>query len=207
MTLTPSSPARSSHASTGKSRRAAPTSAQNVQGIIDRLLGAQLADGGWNCEALNGATRSSFNTTICVLEALLAYEQAGGGGPAVTEARLRGQEYLLVRRLLRRRSTGALIAHDRKGGANWTRFAFPTWWHYDVLRGLEFLRQAGVRPDERVAEAIDLVVAKRDADGRWSLDVQYPGSMPVELDQGVGRSSRWITLRALRVLDWYAIQT
>jgi hypothetical protein len=180
---------------------------QNVQGIIDRLLGEQLADGGWNCEALNGATRSSFNTTICVLEALLEYEQAGEASPAVTAARLRGQEYLLERRLFRRRSTGEAIERDRKGNAAWTSFAFPTWWHYDVLRGLEHLRRAGVTPDERVAEAIDLVVAKRDADGRWPLDVQYPGSMPVELHPGVGGPNRWITLRALRVLDWYAIQT
>ena len=177
---------------------------QDVQGIIDRLLGKQLADGGWNCEAENGSTRSSFNTTICVLEALLEHERAGGASPAVTAARLRGQEFLLERRLLRRRSTGEMIERDRKGGAAWTRFAFPTWWHYDVLRGLDHLRRAGVVPDERVGEAIDLVASKRDEHGRWPLESRYPGRMPVELDEGEGRPSRWITLRALRVLDWYA---
>jgi hypothetical protein len=171
---------------------------QDVQGIVDRLLGEQLADGGWNCEAPNGSTRSSFNTTICVLEALLEHERAGGGGPAVTTARLRGQEYLLERRLLRRRSTGEVI------DAAWTRFAFPTWWHYDVLRGLEYLRRAGVVPDERIAESIDLVVSKCDDDGRWALETQYPGKMPVETDEGEGRPSRWNTLRALRVLNWYS---
>src|SRR5207244_2764957 len=82
----------------------------------------------------HGSTRSSFNTTICVLEALLEHERAGGGTPEVTAARLRGQEYLLERRLFRRRSTGEVIERDRKGDAAWTRFAFPTWWHYDVLR-------------------------------------------------------------------------
>jgi hypothetical protein len=179
---------------------------QDVQGLIDRLLGEQLADGGWNCEAENGSTRSSFNTTICVLEALLEYERAGEGSAAVTEARLRGQEYLLERRLFRRRSTGEVIARDRYGDADWTRFAFPTWWHYDVLWGLDYLRRAGVAPDARVAEAIDLVAAKRDGDGWWPLETQYPGTMPVELGEGVGRPSRWITLRALRVLDWYAAQ-
>jgi hypothetical protein len=177
---------------------------QGVQGIVDRLLGEQLADGGWNCEAPNGSTRSSFNTTICVLEALLEYERAVGGSPVVTGARLRGQEYLLERRLFRRRSTGEVIERDRKGDAAWTRFAFPTWWHYDVLRGLEYLRRAGVAPDERVAEAIDLVASKRDDDGRWPLETQYPGRMPVETDEGEGRPSRWITLRALRVLNWYS---
>jgi hypothetical protein len=96
-----------------------------------------------------------------------------------------------------------VIEHDRKGEGVWTRFAFPTWWHYDVLRGLEYLRRAGAAPDERVAEAIALVEAKRDGDGRWPLDTRYPGTMPVELDEGEGRPSRWITLRALRVLKWY----
>jgi hypothetical protein len=176
---------------------------QDVRGIVDRLLGEQLPDGGWNCEAPDRSTRSSFNTTICVLEALLEYERADNGTPAVTEARLRGQEYLLERRLWRRRSTGQVIERDRKGNGSWTRFAFPTWWHYDVLRGLEYLRSAGVTPDERMAEAIELVASKRGGEGRWLLETRYPGVMPIETDDGEGRPSRWNTLRALRVLRWY----
>ncbi|MGC1461157.1 MAG: hypothetical protein WA802_03080 [Terracidiphilus sp.] len=176
---------------------------QDVRCIVDRLLGEQLPDGGWNCEAPERSMRSSFNTTICVLEALLEYERAGNGTPAVTEARLRGQEYILERRLLRRRSTGQVIERDRKGNGSWTRFAFPTWWHYDVLRGLEYLRCAGATPDERMAEAIELVASKRDGDWRWLLETRYPGVMLVETDEGEGRPSRWNTLRALRVLRWY----
>jgi hypothetical protein len=176
---------------------------QDVRGIVDRLLGEQLSDGGWNCEAPNRSTRSSFNTTICALEALLEHELAFASSPRVTEARLRGQEYLLERRLFRRRSTGEVIERDRKGGVPWTRFAFPTWWHYDVLRGLEYLRRAGVAPDERMAEAIELVASKRDRDGRWPLEIRHPGRMLVETDEGEGRPSRWNTLRALRVLRWY----
>ena len=167
----------------------------DVSGLIGRLLGEQLADGGWNCAAEDGSTRSSFNTTICVLEALLEHEKAGGSN--ATAARRRGQEYLLERRLMRRRSTGELIAQDRKGGASWASFAFPGWWHYDVLRALDFLRDAGETPDERVAEALDLVESKRDANGRWAAEATYPGVMPVELD-----ADRWVTLRALRVLRW-----
>jgi hypothetical protein len=177
---------------------------QDVQGLVHRLLVEQLPDGGWNCEAENGSTRSSFNTTICVLEALLEYKLAGKGSAKVTEACLRGQEYLLERRLFRRRTTGEVIERDRKSDTDWTRFAFPAWWHYDVLRGLEYLRHAGVMPDERMSEAIELVASKRDRDGRWPLETQHPGTMPVEMDEGEGRPSRWNTLRALRVLDWYA---
>ncbi|MCC6615916.1 MAG: hypothetical protein IT320_20770 [Anaerolineae bacterium] len=181
---------------------------QDVRGIVDRLLGEQLADGGWNCDAPE-STRASFNTTICVLEALLEYELRFGGDPEVTAARLRGQEYLLERRLFRRRS-GALIVQDRKDGSGtseqpaFTRLAFPTWWHYDILRGLEYLRHAGVAPDERVAEAVALVASRRDSEGRWPLEIEYPGRMPVVLDEDEGQPSRWITLRALRVLRWYS---
>jgi hypothetical protein len=184
---------------------------QDVRGLVDRLLAEQLPDGGWNCEAASGSTRSSFNTTICVLEALLEHERRVGSRPEVTRARLRGQEYLLERRLFRRRSTGAVIDYDRKEGSRggrghpaWIRFAFPTWWHYDVLRGLEYLRRAGVVPDERVTEAVDLVLSKRDRDGRWPLEIRHPGEMPVETDDGEGRPSRWNTLRALRVVAWYS---
>jgi hypothetical protein len=171
--------------------------------VVDRLLAEQLPDGGWNCEAAKGSTRSSFNTTICVLEALLERERAVGVSSEVIGARLRGQEYLLERRMFRRLSTGEVI-NDRKGDHNWTRFAFPTWWHYDVLRGLEYLSRAGVVPDERVAEAIGLVTSKRDDAGRWPLETRHPGEMPVETDEGEGRPSRWNTLRALRVLNWYS---
>src|ERR1700756_1668303 len=171
---------------------------QDVGGIVGRLLSEQLPDGGWNCEAPKRSMRSSFNTTICVLEALLEHERAGGPTPEVTEARLRGQEYLLERRLLRRRSSGEVIERGRKGGASWTRFAFPTWWHYDVLRGLEYLRSAGINPDERMAEGSELGAPKRDVGGGGPLDAQYRGVMRVEIDEGGGRSSRWNTLRALR---------
>jgi len=171
---------------------------QDIQRILGLLLAEQLSDGGWNCEAANGSTRSSFNTTICVLEALLEYELAGGSRTEVTEARLRGQDYLLERRLFRRLTTGEVV------DPAWTQFSFPTWWHYDVLRGLEYLCRAGVTPDERVAEAIELVESKRDGDGRWPLENQHPGTMAVAVDEGEGRPSRWNTLRALRVLDWYS---
>ena len=171
---------------------------QDVQGIVDRLLGEQMSDGGWNCEQERGSTRGSFHTTICVLEGLLEHERAMDSSPAVKAAREQGQKYLLERRMLRRSSTGEVI------DPAWTQFSFPTGYHYDVLRGLEYLRKAGVTPDERVAEAIDLVASKSDADGRWLLENVHPDQLDAEPGVTEGRPSRWNTLRALRVLDWYS---
>lgn len=180
---------------------------QDVQSIVTRLLAEQLPDGGWNCDAPHRSTRSSFNTTICVLEALLAYEARIGAAEAsrlgVRQARLLGQEYLLKRRLFRRLSTGEPIDQDRKGGWQWKLFAFPAWWHYDILRALEYFRHAGVSYDHRMAEAIQLVRSKAHQRGQWPLEIRYPGVMPVEIDDGQGFPSRWNTLRALRVLIWF----
>jgi hypothetical protein len=169
---------------------------QDVHALVQRLLGEQLPDGGWNCEVENGATVSSFGTTINVLEGLLEHERATGGSAEVREARRRGEEYMLERRLFRRKSTGEVI------DPNWLRFSFPHWYFYDVLRGLEYLRTTGAEPDERAAEAIELVEAKRDESGRWPLENVRHGEAHFDMDEGEGRPSRWNTLRALRVLRW-----
>ena len=165
--------------------------------LVERLLGEQLPDGGWNCEVENGATVSSFGTTINVLEGLLEHERAIGGSAEVRAARRRGEAYMLERRLFRRKSTGEVI------DPSWLQFSFPTWYHYDVLRGLDYLRDAGVAPDERVAEAIAVVEGNRDPDGRWPLQNVHEGESHLEMDDGEGQPSRWNTLRALRVLDWF----
>jgi hypothetical protein len=166
--------------------------------LADRLLDEQLEDGGWNCEA-PPSKRSSFHSTICVLEGLLEYEKAKGAAAAVTDARARGEDYLLERRMFRSLTTGEPI--DRR----WTRFAFPVSWHYDVLRGLDYLRSAGVQPDERAAEAIDLLTERRHQNGRWPLNLIHRDDIPLPfgMEPGVGKASRWNTLRAMRVLDWY----
>ena len=173
---------------------------QDVQGIVDRLLTEQMADGGWNCEQERGSTRGSFDTTINVLEGLLEYERAFGSNPDVTAARRRGQEYLLERRLFRSLSTGEVIEPNT---GDWFRLSFPNGWHYDVLRALDYLRSAGVSPDERVAEAIGVVESKRDADGRWA-DHALHDELLVDLGEREGEPSLWLTLRALRVLRWAA---
>lgn len=168
-----------------------------VDPVVERLLGERMADGGWNCEQEHGSVRSSFDTTIAVLEALAA-QQRVRDDPRLREARASGETYLLERGLLRRRSTGELASEG------YLRFAFPPRWHYDALRALEHFRAVGAAPNDRMDEAIAVVRAKRRADGTWPLDVLHGGD--ARIDYGaVGEPSRWITLKALRVLRWAGV--
>ena len=169
---------------------------QNVQSVVDRLLGEQLSDGGWNCEAERGSTRGSFHTTINVLEGLLEHEHGARDSAESRAARLRGQEYILERRLFRRLSTGKIV------DPGFTQFSFPTGYHYDVLRGLDYLRSATAIPDKRIKEAVDLVVRRRGKDGRWPLQNLHPDQLDFDMGEREGEPSRWITLRAMRVLRW-----
>ena len=170
---------------------------QDVAGVVDRLVDEQLDDGGWNCEVENGSVRSSFNTTIRVLEGLQAYEHATARSADVGVARRRGEEYLLERQLLRRKSTGDFV------DPAFLQFSYPTRWHYDVLRGLDYFRATGERPDDRIGEAIDLVRSKLQPDGTWRLENTHKGAIHFRMEAGDGQPSRWNTLRALRVLRWH----
>ncbi len=134
-----------------------------AESLARRLVGEQLDDGGWNCEAPKSA-RSSFHTTICVLEGLLEYERAVGPAPEIAAARRRGEEYLLERGLFRRRSTGEVA------NPAFLEFAFPPRYHYDVMRALDYLRDAGLEPDPRIGDAVHVVESRQQADGRWLLD-------------------------------------
>ena len=183
-----------------------------TESLARRLVSEQLEDGGWNCEAPK-STRSSFHTTICVLEGLLEYERAVGSAhelaPVIAATRRRGEEYLLERDLFRRRSTGEVA------NPAFLELAFPPRYHYDILRALDYLRAAGVQPDARIADALHVVESKRQApnapvvgtiggqaDGRWLLDRAYDEALALPVGESVGEPSRWNTLRALRVLRW-----
>lgn len=166
--------------------------------ILTMLLEQQLEDGGWNCDPPEESLRSSFDSTICVLEGLMAYERAVADAPAaITEARRRGEEYLLERNLFRRKSTGELVL------PRYASFAFPPYWFYDVLRSLDYFRQAGGAPDPRIDDAIELLVGQRADDGRWPAGRPRRGQVFFALDAPEGEPSRWNTLRALRVLRWH----
>ena len=169
----------------------------DVAPIVERILAERLPDGGWNCDAERGSVRSSVDTTINVLDGLLAFERTTGASAEVRGARRSGEEYLLARSLFRRATTGEVI------NPGYLEFAFPFYWHYDVLRALDYFRASGNRPDPRMGEAVDLVRTKRQADGRWLLDRIHPGRVHFHLEEPVGTASRWNTLRALRVLEWW----
>jgi len=172
---------------------------QDVDEIAHRVLSEQLGDGGWNCWAEYGATVSSFHTTICVLEGLLAWQRAGGTSDSVEDVRARGDEYLLERRLFRTRSTGEVV------DPRFTMLSFPTYWYYDVLRGLDYFRSAGDAIDDRGAEALDLVISRRDSEGKWALENRHQGPTHFRIDGAEGTPSRWNTLRAMRVLAWAGV--
>ena len=171
-----------------------------VTPIVERLLGERQPDGGWNCERCNGSHRSSFHSTINVLEGVLEYETAVGPTSETRAARAAGEEYLLKRGLFRRLSTGAPV--DER----YLKFLHPNRWRYDLLRGLDYFRAAslatGAAPDPRLGEAIDHLRSRRSDDGTWPLDWQLKGPVWFEME-AVGQPSRWITLRALRVLRWW----
>jgi hypothetical protein len=173
----------------------------DVSAIAGRLAAERLDDGGWNCERANGSVRSSFASTINVLEGLLEYERATGGTAESREARASGEGYLLERGLFRRLSTGE-PADER-----FLSFLHPSRWRYDVLRALDYFRSAsvltGAAPDPRLGEAVGHVRSRRGQDGTWPLDWSLPGRVWFEVDDGVGKPSRWVTLRAMRVLRWW----
>lgn len=173
------------------------------EGLARRLISEQLDDGGWNCEAPK-SIRSSFHTTLCVLEGLLEYERAVGGAPEITAARQRGEQYFLKRALMRRLSTGEVVNPE------FLQCAFPPRYHYDVLRALDYFRSAAihdkVQPDARLSDAVHLLESKRQPDGRWLLEASYNESLAFPFTESVGQSSRWNTLRALRVLRWHEQQ-
>lgn len=172
----------------------------DVAPIVSRLVGSRRTDGGWNCD--HESTRSSFASTINVLEGLLAYEVATGGTTASRDARLSGEEYLLQRGLFRRLSTGDVA------DPAFLRIINPYRWHYDVLRALEHFRAAavhgGTAPDARLAEAVEAIRSRRGSDGRWPLDVRLPGRVWIEMDEDEDAPSRWVTLRAAKVLRWWS---
>lgn len=169
-----------------------------VDEILKHLLREQMPDGGWNCRRWRGATHSSMHTTISVLEGLRAYELVGRArSTEVRRAQAQAREFLLRHRLFRSHRTGRVIR------AEFSRLSFPPRWHYDILRALDYFRAVDAPRDPRLAEAVEVLGRKRRPDGRWLLENTYKGRTFFELERP-GVPSRWNTLRALRVLQWWS---
>lgn len=173
----------------------------DVGSVVERLLADQLPDGGWNCWAETRPAPGSFASTLDVVDALLRWEHHTGGSDDVRRARHAGEEYLLQRSLFRSLRTGEVVNPD------WTRFSHPPRWHYDLLKATDYFARRGGTPDQRLAEAIELVRGKREPDGRWLLENTHPGAVHIRFEEPDGTPSRWNTLRALRVLRWYDAAT
>jgi hypothetical protein len=169
--------------------------------VAEWFVDHRMEDGGWNCEWVEGSTRSSFHSTLNSFKGLLAYESATGGTESIRKARRSGEEYLLERHLMRRLSTGEMV------GPWATRLAYPFRWIYSVLNATDYFRSAalqdGADPDPRMAEAIETIRDARRSDGSWLQEHRHPGRVWFEVDAGVGEPSKWLTFHALRVLDWW----
>ena len=161
----------------------------------------QLADGGWNCEWVEGSIRSSFDSTLNALKGLLDFEIATGGTPASRAARRRGEEYLLSRKLMYRASSGELVAE------RYIRFAAPLRWFYNVLNAADYFRRAsihdGTAPDPRMADGIAEIERQRQPNGTWLQARRHPGRVWFEEDAPAGEASKWLTLMATRILVWW----
>ena len=173
----------------------------DITGIANWFVEHRLADGGWNCEWVEGSKRSSFHSTLNSLKGLLAYDAASGGTDATRAARLAGEEYLLKRGLFRRLSTGEPV------GPWVDNFGFPFRWVYNVLNAADDFRESslldGAAPDPRMAEAIERIRAARQSDGRWLQPGRPSGRVWFEIDAPAGQPSKWLTLYGTRVLDWW----
>jgi len=173
----------------------------DVSGLAQWFVDHRLPDGGWNCEWVEGSTRSSFHSTLNSIRGLLSYERLTGVGGDPREARHAGQEYLLERRLLYRKSTGELVAP-------WaTRLVYPFRWFYSALNAVDHFRAAALHdatpPDPRLADAVEVIRGARQPDGTWVQDRRHPGRVWFEVDVPAGEPSPWLTFYATRALAWW----
>ena len=174
---------------------------RDMSHLVQWFIEHQMDEGGWNCEWEEGSVRSSFHSTLNSLRGLLYYEIHHGTSPEIASARRAGEEFLLQRRLMYRLETGELVAP-------WvTSFGYPTRWRYNVLRAVEYFREAaqydGASPDPRLSEAVSLIKQSLDTDSKVIQRHHETGAEWFVVDVPVGEPSKWLTLSALRFLNWW----
>jgi hypothetical protein len=170
---------------------------QRVYELVKHLLKQQMVDGGWNCRSYEGDTHSSFHTTINVLEGLWEYEKKYRQMlDEVEEVQEKARQFLLEHKLYKSHRTGEVV--DKR----MTRFSFPPRWYYDIMRVLDYFQSCDVDPDDRAKDAIKVLMKKQRKDGTWPLQDNHPGRTYFDMEQ-TGKPSRWNTMRALRIIDWW----
>ena len=169
--------------------------------IVDFILLQQLPDGGFNCHYnCKGAVHSSLHTTLSVAEGILEYRRNGYSYRVAElyKAELECREFMLQHRLYLSDKTGAVIKQA------FTRLSYPGWWHYDILKALDYFFQTDEPYENRMENALHLILKKRKKDGFWYLQARHPGQIHFEMEKN-GGPSRWNTLRAMRVLNKFQI--
>ncbi len=164
--------------------------------IADAIYRMQFADGGWNCHIRTKPTRthSSFNTTFNVLEGLREAADAGViERQRFESAEARAMEFMLQHRMYRSDKTGEVVK------TQFVHLTYPSYWHYNVLRGLDYMRLTPAIKDMRLDDPLDLIESRRQSNGRWIVERRIPGRTLFDMEK-MGQDSRLNTLRALRVL-------
>lgn len=171
-----------------------------LQPVVDFLVRVHMPDGGFNCQSNQpaGAVHSSVHSTLSVLEGIAEYLVNGFSyrAPELESIAAQGREFLLQHRLFRSHRTGEVIQ------ARFLMLSYPSRWFYDILRALDYFRSVGAPYDPRLQDALDILLQKRRAAGRWPLQAKHAGQVHFDMEQP-GQPSRWNTLRALRVLKHF----
>ncbi len=172
---------------------------ERINRMLEFLFLAQMPDKGWNCEKYKGAKHSSFHTTISVLEGLREYEKRFPKSDLMDDIRQKKQdgiEFLLQHRLYQSSTTGKVFDPIM------IKLSFPPRWHFDIIRCLDYFQENNIDQDERMNDAMDLLINKQTKDGFWKLEHKFPAKIFFDMEK-VGKESKWNTLRALRILKWW----
>lgn len=171
----------------------------DLKSLVEIIIHLQMGDGGFNCLVnRSGAVHSSLHTTINVLEGIREYIRQGYEYRRDDLLRIEkeAREFILRHRLYKSDKTGKII------NKAFTMLSYPCRWHYDVLRAMVYFAESETPYDERMSDAIDLIISKRRKDGTWPVQANHTGKTHIEMEKA-GGPSRWNTLRALKVLNFY----
>ncbi|MDA3893610.1 MAG: hypothetical protein PF517_18245 [Salinivirgaceae bacterium] len=174
---------------------------EKLKSVVDFILSQKMPDGGFNCRLnRSGAKHSSLHTTLCTIEGITEYEQNGYSYrlSELKQAQQSSVDFILQHQLFKSDKTGKIIHHS------FLRLPYPGRWRYDTLRALDYFQYSRAKWDDRMQDALDILLKKQNKDGTWNVQAKHPGKVHLEMEKA-GTPSRWNTLRALRVLKHFSI--